>query len=264
MPEDDLSLLIRAARDAGQIAMRFWKRDPRVWDKDDNAGPVTEADLAVNTQLATALRGERPAYGWLSEESPDDPSRLDKSRCFIVDPIDGTRAFIDGHDGFSHALAVAENGRITAGVVYLPAQDVLYAASIDGYATRNDAPIAPTDADVAGARVLTARASSDPVFWRDGAVPAFRRAFRPSLAWRLCLAADGRFDAALSLRPAWEWDIAAASLIADRAGCVTTDMHGKPMRFNSADARVGGLIVAGPRLHRQIVDALAPQDGSQP
>jgi myo-inositol-1(or 4)-monophosphatase len=106
--------------------------------------------------------------------------------------------------------------------------------------------------------VLTYRGVSDPVHWIDGKMPPFHREFRPSLAWRLCLAAEGRFDAALSLRAAWEWDIAAGSLIAERAGARVTDRHGRPMRFNSPRAMVDGLIVAGPRLHRDLLAALAP------
>ena len=115
MPADDLSLLERAAREAGEIALRYWRRDPQVWDKADGAGPVTEADLAVNAHLEQMLRAARPDYGWLSEESPDDPARLAAGHCFVIDPIDGTRAFIDGLAGFSHSLAIARgrdiNGR---------------------------------------------------------------------------------------------------------------------------------------------------------
>ncbi|WP_246053512.1 3'(2'),5'-bisphosphate nucleotidase CysQ [Paracoccus hibiscisoli] len=252
----DLDLLTAAARGAGQIALRYWRRDPQVWDKADNAGPVTEADLAVNDALQAHLMGARPAYGWLSEESEADPSRQDAQHCFIIDPIDGTRAFIDGQEGFAHSLAVARDGRIVAAVVHLPVPDLTYAAHADGPATLNGQPIAPTDVGVEGARVLTYRAIADSPDWRDG-MPGFRREFRSSLAWRLCLAAEGRFDAALSLRAAWEWDIAAGALIAERAGARVTDRRGQPMRFNSTRAQVDGLIVAGQRLHGQLLAALA-------
>ncbi|RJL04083.1 3'(2'),5'-bisphosphate nucleotidase CysQ [Paracoccus aestuarii] len=254
-PEADLSLLAQAAEDAGRIAMGFWRRDPRSWDKGGDAGPVTEADLAVNDALQARLMAARPGYGWLSEESEADPARQDARRCFIIDPIDGTRAFIDGQEGFSHSLAVAQGDRIIAAVVHLPVPGLTYAAHADGPATLNGQPIRPSDAGIAGARVLTYRAVADPGHWR-GAVPPFRREFRSSLAWRLCLAAEGRFDAALSLRAAWEWDIAAGSLIAERAGARVTDRRGQAMRFNSDRAQVDGLIVAGPRLHGALLDAL--------
>lgn len=255
-PDDDLSLLVDAARAAGVIALRYWRQDPQSWEKPDDAGPVTEADLAVNDELQRHLTGMRPDYGWLSEESEADPARLDARRCFIIDPIDGTRAFIAGQEGFSHSLAVAEGDRIVAAVVYLPVSGRCYTAAVDGPAQLNGQPITPSDAGIDGASVLTYRAASDAVHWRGGMAPGFTREFRPSLAWRLCLAAEGRFDAALSLRAAWEWDIAAGSLIAERAGAAVTDRRGHRMRFNSPRAMVDGLIVAGPRLHGELLDAL--------
>lgn len=253
----DLTLLQDAALRAGQIALEYWRNDPRAWDKDDGAGPVTEADLAVNEELQSILRGARSDYGWLSEESEADPSRLDAEHCFIIDPIDGTRAFIDGQEGFAHSLAVSRDDRIVAAVVHLPVMQLTYTAFADGPALLNGKPIAPSTADIDGASVLTYRAATEPAHWAGGLVPPFHRAFRPSLAWRLCLAAEGRFDAALSLRAAWEWDIAAGSLIAERAGAIVTDRHGQRMRFNSARAMVDGLIVAGPHLHDQLLTALA-------
>lgn len=254
---DDLALLLEAAHEAGTIARRYWREAVQIWEKDGGAGPVTEADLAVNDALAARLQAARPFYGWLSEETPDSDARLDARRTFILDPIDGTRAFIEGQQGFAHALAVAEGDRVVAAVVHLPIMGLTYAASADGPATLNGQPIAPSDAGIEGASVLTPRASMEGRFWAGGQPPPFRRQFRPSLAWRLCLAAEGRFDAALSLRAAWEWDIAAASLIAARAGAVVTDRFGAPMRFNSPRAQVEGLIVAGPRLHAELLAALA-------
>lgn len=100
-PEADLQLLTRAALDVGPIALRFWRNDPQAWDKAGDAGPVTEADLAVNDALLARLSAARPGYGWLSEESEANPERLDAEHCFIIDPIDGTRAFIDGQEGFA-------------------------------------------------------------------------------------------------------------------------------------------------------------------
>jgi myo-inositol-1(or 4)-monophosphatase len=256
-PDADLDLLTRAAKEAGVIAMKYWRRDPEVWDKGGDAGPVTEADLAVNDAMLEILGSARPDYGWLSEESESDPARLDARHCFIVDPIDGTRVFIDGQDGFSHSLAISDGARIIAAVVHLPVLDLTYTATENGPALLNGTPISPTDPDINGAKVLTYRAISDAQYWRSGVMPPFKREFRSSLAWRLSLAAEGRFDAALSLRAAWEWDIAAGSLIAERAGARVTDRRGKPMQFNSPRAQVDGLIGAGPNLHRQLQNTLA-------
>ena len=252
-PEEDLTLLVRAAEAAGPIALSFWRSAPKAWDKPDDAGPVTEADLAVNDALQSLLMGARPDYGWLSEESEADASRLDARRCFIIDPIDGTRAFIAGQQGFAHSLAVAEGDRITAAVVHLPAMNLTFTAFADGPALLNGKPIRPSGRGMAGARVLTYKSATEPEHWKNGRTPPFRREFRPSLAWRLCLVAEGRFDAALSVRSVWEWDIAAGSLIAERAGALATDRHGQPMRFNSPRAMVDGMIVAGPRMHGEML-----------
>ena len=257
-PAEELALLTEAATEAGRIARHYWRGNPKVWDKGGGLGPVSEADLAVNDALHGALIGARPGYGWLSEESPDDPARLKAARSFILDPIDGTRAFIDGQQGFSHAIAVVEAGQVVAAVVHLPVLDLTYSATADGPALLNGAPIAPSQHGLKGARVLANKATLSGAHWRGGAAPGFSREFRPSLAWRLCLAAEGQFDAALSLRLTWEWDIAAASLIAARAGAAITDRHGADMRFNNPDPQIDGLIVAGALLHGELLAALAP------
>lgn len=258
MPGPDLSLLQQAAVAAGEIALRYWKRAPDSWDKGGGAGPVSEADLAVNKMLVEELRGARPEYGWLSEESEDDPARLSAKRCFIVDPLDGTRAFLAGEAAFAHALAVVEDGRPVAGVVHLPALGLTYAAEADGPATLNGKPIRAKSVAVADqAQILTSGAVSEPHNWRAD-VPRFKRVFRPSLAWRLCLVAEGRFDAALSLRPTWEWDIAAGALIAEAAGALATDRTGARFRFNSAQPSANGLVIAPPALHADLIARLSP------
>lgn len=254
---DDLALLTDAARAAGEIALRYWRKRPDAWEKPGGAGPVTEADLAVNAMLHAELGAARPDYGWLSEETPDDAVRLGRGRSFIVDPIDGTRAFIEGDAAFSHSLAIAEAGRVTAAVVYLPAKDALYAATGTGEATLNGQPIRAsrrTEAD--GATLLTSRPNLAPEHWKGGAPPPFRRTFRASLAWRLCLVAEGRFDAMLSLRPTWEWDIAAGDLIARSAGAEVTDRMGRAIAYNAAEPRTQGIIAAPAPLWRAIRAAL--------
>jgi myo-inositol-1(or 4)-monophosphatase len=257
LPAHDLALLTEAALRAGQIAMRYWKRTPKAWDKGDGHGPVTEADLAVNAMLSEQLRAARPGYGWLSEESEDGADRLDAERLFIIDPIDGTRAFLAGEETFAHALAVAERGRVTAAVVHLPALGLIYSASrdgtalCDGIALRASAP--PTSE---GASILTTAASLAPEHW-PGGVPQVRRAFRASLAYRLCLVAEGRFDAVLTLRPAWEWDTAAGALIAERAGARVTDRHGAALVFNAAVPQAPGVIAAAPGLHDELLARLS-------
>ncbi|SIS83409.1 3'(2'),5'-bisphosphate nucleotidase CysQ [Phaeovulum vinaykumarii] len=262
MPGADLALLHEAAETAARVALRFWRAAPQSWEKPDGGGPVSQADLAVDAELARVLRAARPGYGWLSEESPPEPARLRAGRVFVVDPIDGTRAFLEGQEGFSISLAVIEAGRPIAALVHLPARGISYAATADGPALRDGHPIrASAAADLSAAQVLTSTASAHPGNWRGGNVPVFRRAFRPSIAWRLCLVAEGRFDATLSLRPAWEWDIAAGALIAERAGARVTDRLGGPLAFNRAPPQTDGIVAAPAALHSDILGRLARWPG---
>ena len=256
---EDVELLIEAARAAGRIATGFGGASARRWDKPGGAGPVTEADIAVNEMLEARLRAARPDYGWLSEESEDSAERLGRERVFIIDPLDGTRSFAEGADSWAHSLAVAERGEIVAAVIYLPARDRLYAARRGGGATLNGVPIRASDrAVLEEATILAAKPNLRARHWRGGRVPRFSRAYRPSLAYRLALVAQGRFDGMLTLRPSWEWDVAAGALILREAGALCTDRSGAALRFNNPNPKVDGVIAAGAAIHRQLRDALDP------
>lgn len=247
-PDDDLHLLIAAARRAGDIAKLHFGQDPAVYDKGAE-GPVTEADLAIDKMLHETLLTARPDYGWLSEETEDTTTRLSHDHVFICDPIDGTRAFIEGGKSFSHSLAVVRDGRPTAAVVFVPMQDKLYAARLGGGATLNDAQIRVTTTNtLADATALTTKGNMQPHQWR-GDVPAIGKAYRPSLAYRMSLVGEGRFDAMMTFRPTWEWDIAAGALIIAEAGGVVTDGYGKDLRFNGASAQVDGVLAGSGKIH---------------
>lgn len=259
MPAADLSLLIDAAREAGEVARGYFGRDHDRWDKPDNAGPVTEADLAVDALLAKRLSAARPDYGWLSEETEDSTDRLSRDRVFIVDPIDGTRSFTEGSRTWAHALSVVEHGVVTAGVVYLPMRDMLFAAAQGEGATLNGAPLQAGQRDnLNRAEFLAVRQVLNPLNWR-GPAPTFGRAYRPSLAYRMALVAQGRFDGMITLRKAWEWDIAAGDIIQREAGVICSDRTGTPLRFNNAEPLLDGVVAANPALHGQVIGALAPQ-----
>ncbi|MFW2543021.1 3'(2'),5'-bisphosphate nucleotidase CysQ [Primorskyibacter sp. 2E107] len=256
MPGSDLSLLIDVARAAGKEALSHVGGDLQIREKDDGAGPVTKADLAVNALLEDRLRRARPDYGWLSEESDDSAARQDTETVFIVDPIDGTRSFIEGSDTWAHALAVVRGGEVTAAVVYLPARDRLYSASLGHGARLNGSPIATSrTATLPQAKVLATRPSFDAHHWRRG-VPEMKRSHRPSLAYRLSLVAEGRYDAMFTFRPSWEWDIAAGALILTEAGARATDRKGAPLRFNNPHPQTNGVLAANPALHALLLDQL--------
>ncbi len=254
---NDLDLLISAARAAGDIATQYWRKSPKVWEKDADAGPVTEADLSVNAMLNETLIGARPDYGWLSEETEDNAARLNQEYVFIIDPIDGTRSFIAGEKTWAHSLAVARNGEIVSAVVYLPISDKLYHAQIGLGAFLNNQPIRATNvANLKDATVLAAHPNFEADHWINGP-PLAKRHFRPSLAYRMALVAQGRFDAMLTLRDTWEWDVAAGTLIATEAGAIVTDNNGNAPVFNNKTPALSGLIAGGSHIHHELYSQLA-------
>lgn len=252
----DLDLLRDAAEEAGRIALQFFRRDPETWDKGDGQGPVTEADLAIDRMLHTELLAADPDAGWLSEETEDDATRLTKSRVFVVDPIDGTKSFINGHENFSHSLALVENGVVTAGAVHLPAKGLTYTAALGRGADLNGVPIRHASrTQVRGARILASGAQFKPEFW-SGTPPPVERHFRSSLAYRMCLVAHGRFDGMVTLRDTWEWDVAAGVLICQEAGAIASTRTGQAARFNQPDPKMPGMLAAGPELHQSLMEHL--------
>lgn len=254
----DLELLITAARQAGEIATGFFQNDPSVTHKPLGAGPVTEADLAVNLMLENYLQNARPEYGWLSEETVDTAERLTTKRQFVIDPIDGTRAFIEGGKDWAHSLAIVEDGVAVAGAVYLPMHDLMFTATKGGGAFVNDQPAKSSTTAIDQATILGAKPNFEGRFWKEGNVPPIKRAFRSSLAYRLCLVAEGRFDGMMTFRPSWEWDIAAGALIAQEAGSTVTDQYGQDLHFNNPHPQVPGVLAAGPDLHADLATRLEP------
>ncbi|MCS6761532.1 MAG: 3'(2'),5'-bisphosphate nucleotidase CysQ [Candidatus Devosia symbiotica] len=238
---DDLELLRTSAVAAGIIASGFFRREIKSWNK-ENASPVSEADILVDRYLAAALLQARPTYGWLSEETADNPSRLDCERVFVVDPIDGTRGFLRGENSWTVCLAVVENGIAVAGVVYAPMRDELYeavkgeGARLNGQVIRRRRPGAPP--------VIPA-ASAVHQQLQDAGLNYTRGPYYPSLAYRLVQVATGKLDAVVSRRGSQDWDIAAATVILDECGIDIADVCSGFPQFNRRDVRHGALAALG-------------------
>ncbi|MFK7878636.1 inositol monophosphatase family protein [Roseobacter sp.] len=264
MQATDLDLIKDAARLAGQIATSFVGKTARQWDKPDGAGPVTEADIAVNDALENMLCEARPDYGWLSEESEDSGERLQRDTVFVIDPIDGTRSFVEGSRTWAHSIAIAHNNEITAAVIFLPMRDKLYSAALGKGAFHNGAQLSiSAQSELNEAEILATKPVMHADHWPNG-LPDFTRSHRPSLAYRLGLVAEARFDGMLTFRPSWEWDIAAGALIVTEAGGKCTDKTGARLRFNNGKPLLNGVIAAGPMLHRQVLTALRPPSAAAP
>jgi myo-inositol-1(or 4)-monophosphatase len=251
--QDDLALLEDRVRAAGKIALQFFGNSYKRWNK-DGGSPVTEADLAIDTFLKEELRSQRPDYGWLSEESLDDPARLATHRLFVVDPIDGTVAFMKGRPHFTICAAVVEGTRPIAGVVFNPAADECFTAGLDQGAFLNgDVIHAGTRSEIAGCRLL----GNKQVF--DGWPPMHIENFS-SIAYRVALVAAARFDAMISLTAKRDWDLAAADIILTEAGGQLVDGNGQPLAYNRPSAIQGATIASGPGLVQPLLAELATKN----
>ncbi|MBV9511657.1 MAG: 3'(2'),5'-bisphosphate nucleotidase CysQ [Caulobacteraceae bacterium] len=222
--------------------------------------PVSDADLAVDRWLRARLIKARPDYGWMSEETADDPARLAKARVFVVDPIDGTRDYLRGRPWWGVSIAVVEQGRPVCGVFHAPDRNETFEATLGGGARRNAAPIqAGAKEALEGAGMLGDAAMFTHPAWAEP-WPQMRIERRNSIAYRLCCVASGEFDAALALSAKSDWDLAAAELIAEEAGCLVTDHKGGPLVYNRSPPRQPSLICAAPALHRLILRRVEPID----
>jgi len=255
----DLDLILDAAREAGELALKARAGGLKIWSK-DGGSPVTDADLAVDALLKDRLRAARPDYGWLSEETVDDPARLTTTRQFVVDPIDGTVAFMKNKPWFAVSVAVVENGRPIAGVVHAPALNETYAARTGGGATLNGAAISPSDTeDLEDAAMLgDAKMFVHPAWTNPW--PTMRVESRNSIAYRVCLVAAGAFDAAVALSPKSEWDVAAADLIRSEAGACLTDHKGRAFSYNRPIPLVPSLVCANAALAPLILNRVGHID----
>lgn len=251
--EADLALIRDAAREGGEIAMRYFRKNPETWLK-DGTSPVSVADLAVDRFLSETLRAARPDYGWLSEETTDNFDRLSAPRTFVVDPIDGTRAYLDGQSIWCVSIAVVENGASLAGVLDCPALGEIYQATRHGPATLNGKVIrvapAHDEPRVAGPQAMLAQA---PAYMRAG--KAVR--YIPSLAYRIAMVASGEIDATFVKANAHDWDLAAADLILQRAGGGILDDAGVAPYYAGTRPRHGALVAGSGDLLRAMAGVIA-------
>ena len=253
----DLALILDAARAAGALAEAERDRGLKVTHK-DGGSPVTNADLAVDDMLKATLLAARPDYGWLSEETVDTAERLSRRRLFVVDPIDGTVAFMKNQPWWCVPIAVVEDGRPVAAVIHVPATGETYESTLDGGARLNGRSISASDVDALDdAAVLADARLMEGPHWPEP-WPPMRYEKRNALAYRMALVASGAFDAAIALTPKWDWDVCAGALIAAEAGARVSDHQGQPWLFNRPDPRQASLVCSTPALHPLILRRTTP------
>jgi myo-inositol-1(or 4)-monophosphatase len=260
LPDVDRSLsalapvLAETVRAAGDVALKTFRQPLRQWIKGESS-PVSEADIAVNDFLRERLLGLAGGYGWLSEENEDDPARLDVENVWIVDPIDGTRAYLAGQDDWTISVALAARGRPTLGAVFAPVSQELFLAVAGSGATCNDVPIAAsTGSDMTGAKVVGPKRH---INWlaslNANAMPVPRIG---SIALRLARVAQGVLDVAFAGGNSHDWDLAAADLLVHEAGGALTTTTGKALTYNSSELVHGALLAAGQQRHAALVSLI--------
>jgi len=251
--EEDYELLKTAVREAGALANGYFKQELEVHKKPDGS-EVSEADLAVDAALKLDLTTRRKAYGWLSEESPDDRERLKHSRVWMIDPIDGTGAFLRHIPEWTVSAALVEDGVPVLGVVYNPAKDEFFHALRGHGAFLNGEPIHTSDrATLEGARMIASGGLFRKKIWQEP-WPQVTAEWINSVAYRMALVAAGRGDATISLSPKAEWDLAAAAVIIDEAGGIVTDHLGAPHLYNRETPKFPSLVASGKALHPALIE----------
>jgi myo-inositol-1(or 4)-monophosphatase len=247
---------VRAAREAGAIIRRYYESGVRVAEKGPD-NPVTKADLEANACIRAAVQAAFPADGWLSEETADSTERLACRRAWVVDPLDGTKEFIQHIPEFCVCIALVEDGRPVVAAEYNPAADRLYVAvrgagtTVNGQTARVSATVRVADAVVLASRSEDKRGEWDPFKNR------VHVQLTGSVAFKLAELATGAGDATFTLTPKNEWDICAGTLLVEEAGGRVTDLEGRPLVFNQPSPLRPGMIASNGVLHDGLLRLIA-------
>jgi len=247
-----------AVREAGSLALSMFGKPIKQWTKGASASPVSETDIAVDTLLRERLTGGSNAIAWLSEETADDAARLTSRYVWVVDPIDGTRAYLAGQPDWAISAALVENGRPIAACLYAPALDEFFAARAGAGSTLNGNAIAATP----GADLHAIRVAGPQKFLErlSAILPPFTKLPRGhSLALRFARVAQGLCDTAFAGGNSHDWDLAAADLLVHQAGGVLTPLVGGTIAYNRPVPRHGMLIAAGRDRHAALIELLGDE-----
>jgi len=261
LSEQKLHQMSQLARAAGELALKSFhlcKPTSAAVSYKNGTSPVTAADLAVDEFLRRELGALIPQAGWLSEESADNAARLDNPLVFIVDPIDGTRAYASGNPCWTISIALVEHHRPVLAVLLAPALGEMFLARAGYGASRNGETInVPPSAHPPRA------AGPQPWLERLAELGLTKLPKIPSLAYRLAMVADGTVDLALASPNAHDWDIAAADLLIHEAGGCLTDLKNLKPCYNMPKTTHQALVAAAEPLHNAALIALQKSEPSR-
>ena len=241
-------------REAGELARETARRPFKHWNKGPDHSPVSEGDIAVNELLQARLTALAPQAGWLSEESEALPTENVDGLTWVVDPIDGTRAYITGRADWTISVALVERGRPLLAALYAPVTDDMFLSVRGAGATLNAAAIRAKDGGLAGARLAGPKRTLERIAGLTPDIHSEPKVF--SLALRLARVAQGDLDAAFASRGSHDWDLAAADLLVHEAGGVMTDLAGRALSYNRPQVAHGSLIAAGPDRHVALIELI--------
>jgi myo-inositol-1(or 4)-monophosphatase len=255
-------VLNAAVRDAGALALSMFGTAVKTWTKGQGS-PVTAADMAANDLLRERLSAAAPGIAWLSEESIDEETRRSARRVWVIDPIDGTRAYIAGRIDWAVSAALVEDGRPILAALFAPAEPAFYAAVAGKGATLDDAPIvADVGAQLDGARVAGPKSYLERLIALGLAIEPVPRIH--SIALRFARVARGTLDVAFSAGSSHDWDLAAADLLVHEAGGALTTLAGRPLVYNRAELVHGPLVAAGRGRHEHVTELVRGQFDARP
>jgi myo-inositol-1(or 4)-monophosphatase len=246
------NLVKESILEAGKLALKWFKKDPEQWKKDDGS-LVSKADIEINDLLNKLLKNKNPEFGWLSEENEDDKSRLNKKITFVVDPLDGTKAFLEGKKEFSISVAIVKNGLPISGIVFSPSTDEMFEAEKNKGSWKNNKKVIISNYNrLEKCKMIAFKPMFSHPAWKEP-WPKMDVENRNSIAYRMALVASGQYDAMMALNSKNDWDIAAGDLLISESGGIVTLHTNKKIIYNTENTKKPSVIGTNKAIHEKII-----------
>jgi len=246
------NLVKESILEAGKLALKWFKKDPEQWQKDDGS-LVSKADIEINDLLNKLLKNKNPEFGWLSEENEDDRSRLNKKITFVVDPLDGTKAFLEGKKEFSISVAIVKNGLPISGIVFSPSTGEMFEAEKNKGSWKNNKKVIISNYNrLEKCKMIAFKPMFSHPAWKEP-WPKMDVENRNSIAYRMALVASGQYDAMMALNSKNDWDIAAGDLLISESGGIVTLHTNKKIIYNTENTKKPSVIGTNKAIHEKII-----------